>query len=127
MHPISPWRLIGVAAVLEVIGVILPMLMVIGKLPSTWLLNTLAFLSSVIGLFIGWLYWHFHVCAHTSAAIKNAALRIANRAFDLGGGSRSRPKTPTNQTLTLSPASRRAFAWPAWRREAGKLCIAYPS
>ncbi len=53
MRPISPWRLIGVAAVLEVIGVILPMLMVIGKLPSTWLLNTLAFLSSVIGLFIG--------------------------------------------------------------------------
>ncbi len=55
MRPISPWRLIGVGAVLEVVGVALPLLMVVGVLPSTWVLNGLAFLSGVIGLFLGYL------------------------------------------------------------------------
>jgi len=52
-EPISPWRLIGVAAGLEVVGLLLPWLMVLGILKSTWAWNILAFLSSVSGLFIG--------------------------------------------------------------------------
>ena len=55
MRPLSPWRLIGVGGVLEVVGVALPMLMVVGVLPSTWLLNGVAFLSGVSGLFLGYL------------------------------------------------------------------------
>jgi len=51
--PISPWRLIGAAAGLEVVGLLLPWLMVLGILKSTWAWNILAFLSSVSGLFIG--------------------------------------------------------------------------
>ena len=55
MRPISPWRLIGVGGVLEVVGVALPMLMVVGVLPSTWLLNGVAFLAGISGLFLGYL------------------------------------------------------------------------
>ena len=50
---VSPWRLIGLAAGLEVVGMLLPWLMVLGVLKSTWAWNILAFLSSVSGLFIG--------------------------------------------------------------------------
>jgi len=52
-RPPSPWRLIGLAAGLETVGVLLPWLMVSGVLQSTWAWNILAFLSSVSGLFIG--------------------------------------------------------------------------
>ncbi len=55
MRPISPWRLIGVGGVLEVVGVALPMLMVVDVLPSTWLLNGVAFLAGISGLFLGYL------------------------------------------------------------------------
>ena len=46
-------RLMVVAVVLLALGVLLPLLMVIGVLPSTYPLNFLAFGSSVAGLFIG--------------------------------------------------------------------------
>ncbi len=64
MRPLSPWRLIGIAGALEVVGVVLPMLMVVGVLPSTWLLNISAFASSLTGLFIGSLGVTMYVQIH---------------------------------------------------------------
>ncbi len=61
---LSPWRLIGIAAGLEVVGMVVPWLMVMGFLASTWAWNALAFFSSVAGLFIGsigiTMYVHMH-------------------------------------------------------------------
>jgi len=53
MKPLSPVRLLIFAALLEVLGVLLPALMVAHVLPSTVLWNVTAFLSGVTGLFIG--------------------------------------------------------------------------
>ena len=53
MKMLSPVRLLIFAALLEVLGVLLPALMVAHVLPSTVLWNATAFLSGVSGLFIG--------------------------------------------------------------------------
>ncbi|HEY57362.1 MAG TPA: hypothetical protein G4O04_02270 [Anaerolineae bacterium] len=53
---VSLWRwqaLVRVAVLLLAAGVALPFAMVIGWLPSTFLLNFLAYLASVVGLFVG--------------------------------------------------------------------------
>jgi len=53
MKQLSPLRLIILGFVLLLIGFILPFLMVLQILPSTLLLNFLAYLSSLFGLVIG--------------------------------------------------------------------------
>ncbi len=46
-------RLLVIAVTLLMVGVALPMAMVVGWLPSTYLLNFLAWSASVSGLFLG--------------------------------------------------------------------------
>ncbi len=53
--PFSPGRLIALGVLLLVLGVVGPMLMVIGLLESTFLLNGASFVASSIGLFLGML------------------------------------------------------------------------
>lgn len=54
MNSPSGWRgLFAVGAVLVILGAVLPFLMVLYLLPSTFLLNFLAYGSSVAGLFLG--------------------------------------------------------------------------
>ena len=49
----NPFRLIIIAVVLLIIGVVLPFLMVLGLVESTLLLNFLAYGSSTTGLILG--------------------------------------------------------------------------
>lgn len=52
----SLWRwqaLVRVAVILLAVGVVLPFAIIIGWLPSTFFLNFLAYLASVVGLFVG--------------------------------------------------------------------------
>ncbi len=49
----SPWRLIALGFVLVMAGWILPFLMVIHVIPSTFFLNFFAYIASVLGLFLG--------------------------------------------------------------------------
>ncbi|MCS7283004.1 MAG: hypothetical protein RMK65_07610 [Anaerolineae bacterium] len=51
--PRSPWIPIGIGAFLVVLGVVLPLLMVLRVVPSTFFLNFLAYIASVLGLFLG--------------------------------------------------------------------------
>lgn len=53
MNPRLAYPLIAAAIVMLLLGVILPFLMVIAVLPSTFLLNFFSFAVSVAGLFIG--------------------------------------------------------------------------
>lgn len=48
-----PWRLIGIGFVLVLLGWILPFLMVIGILESSFFLGFLSYGASVSGLFLG--------------------------------------------------------------------------
>ena len=53
---VSLWRwqaLVRIAVTLLIAGVLLPLAMVLGWLPSTLLLNALAYFASLIGLFVG--------------------------------------------------------------------------
>jgi len=50
MHP---WQLILLGFVLSLMGVILPFLMVIQILPSTFFLNFFSYAASLTGLFLG--------------------------------------------------------------------------
>ncbi|RMD59382.1 hypothetical protein D6833_11505 [Candidatus Parcubacteria bacterium] len=55
MRPI-PWKwYFGLAVTLLLVGVVLPFFMVLGWLKSTFLLNFVAYGSSVSGLFVG--FW----------------------------------------------------------------------
>ncbi len=53
MNPILAPRLIMLGLIAMLLGFILPFLMVLEVLPSTFLLNFLAFTASVGGLFLG--------------------------------------------------------------------------
>lgn len=53
MSRIPPWGLILIGFFLVLMGVILPFLMVIHLIPSTFFLNFLAYGSSLTGLFLG--------------------------------------------------------------------------
>jgi hypothetical protein len=53
MFQLSPLGLILIGLVLVVTGVILPLLMVIQVLPSTFFLNFFAYGASLTGLFLG--------------------------------------------------------------------------
>ncbi len=53
MVPRSPWTLIGVGFVLVTLGWVLPLLMVLHVLPSTFFLNFFSYITSVLGLFLG--------------------------------------------------------------------------
>ncbi|PWH11985.1 MAG: hypothetical protein DDG60_15540 [Anaerolineae bacterium] len=53
MNPQFAYQLIAIGVVMLLLGFILPFLMVIMVLPSTFLLNFLAFGISVAGLFTG--------------------------------------------------------------------------
>lgn len=53
MVPRSPWTLIGVGFVLVMLGWVLPLLMVLHMLPSTFFLNFFSYIASVLGLFLG--------------------------------------------------------------------------
>ena len=48
-----PWKLLLVAFVLLVIGVLLPLLMVLRLLPSTFFLNFFAYAASFSGMILG--------------------------------------------------------------------------
>jgi len=50
---VSPFHLIVVGTVLLALGVVLPLLMVIKILPSTFLLSFLSYTASVVGMFVG--------------------------------------------------------------------------
>lgn len=49
----SPWKLIALGVVLMMAGWILPFLMVIHVIPSTFFLNFFSYIASVLGLFLG--------------------------------------------------------------------------
>ncbi len=49
----QPWHTILLGLILVVIGFILPLLMVLGVLKSTFLLNFIAYMTSVSGLLLG--------------------------------------------------------------------------
>lgn len=53
MNPRFAYQLIAIAVVMLLLGFILPFLMVIMVLPSTFLLNFFSFAVSVAGLFTG--------------------------------------------------------------------------
>jgi hypothetical protein len=53
MINLPPWGLIVIGFVFVVVGVILPLMMVIRVLPSTFFLNFFAYGVSLTGLFLG--------------------------------------------------------------------------
>lgn len=53
MAPRSPWTLIGIGCVLVILGAVLPLLMVLRVVPSTFFLNFFAYAASIAGLFLG--------------------------------------------------------------------------
>jgi len=53
MSALSPRILVGIGFVLVVIGVVVPFLMVMKIIPSTFFLNFLSFTASVSGLIMG--------------------------------------------------------------------------
>ena len=53
MRHITPTRLVILAILLLVIGVVLPFLMVMKVIESTFLLNFVSFLLSLVGIIIG--------------------------------------------------------------------------
>lgn len=53
MIKLSPLHMILIGAVLMFLGVVLPLLMVIKILPSTFLLSFLSYTASVVGMFVG--------------------------------------------------------------------------
>ena len=50
---LPPKKLLGIGFILVLLGAVIPFLIVIKILPSTFLLNIFAFGASVIGLFLG--------------------------------------------------------------------------
>lgn len=54
-------RLIAVGLVLVIIGAVLPFLIVMSVLPSTFLLNILAYATSTVGIFLGVIGVAMHV------------------------------------------------------------------
>jgi len=52
MH-LSPVQLILIGFILSVMGVVLPLLMVIHIIESTFFINFVSYISSVVGLFLG--------------------------------------------------------------------------
>jgi len=48
-----PWTMIFTGLVLSLMGVVLPLLMVIKVLPSTFVLNFVSFTASMLGLILG--------------------------------------------------------------------------
>jgi len=59
----SPWKLIGLGFVLMMAGWIFPFLMVIHVIPSTFFLNFMSYIASVLGLFLG--IWGAVLYAHS--------------------------------------------------------------
>ena len=53
MTRIPPWGLIVIGFLLSLMGVILPLLIVVRVIPSTFFLNFLAYGASIAGLFLG--------------------------------------------------------------------------
>ena len=53
MHFENPWRLIGIGGVLVFAGAVLPFLMVMRILESTFVLNFFSYGTSVIGMVMG--------------------------------------------------------------------------
>jgi hypothetical protein len=57
----SPFKLIGLGAVLVIIGFLVPFLMVIGIIPTGFLLSVLSYLASVSGFILGVIGTAFYV------------------------------------------------------------------
>jgi len=53
MNISSPWKLIALGFALVMAGWIFPFLMVLHVIPSTFFLNFLSYIASVMGLFLG--------------------------------------------------------------------------
>jgi len=53
MIHLSPVQLILIGFILSVMGVVLPLLMVIHIIESTFFINFVSYISSVVGLFLG--------------------------------------------------------------------------
>ena len=49
----SPLLLLGLSLILMLVGIILPFLMVVHIIKSTFFLNFLAYIASTVGLFMG--------------------------------------------------------------------------
>jgi hypothetical protein len=58
---IPPWGLIVIGFVLSLTGVVLPFLIVIHVLPSTFFLNFFSYGASMLGLFLGIIGVSFYV------------------------------------------------------------------
>ncbi len=50
---IKPWIMMVTAAVLLLLGFLLPLFMILGHIKSTFFLNFLSYTLSILGLFIG--------------------------------------------------------------------------
>ena len=53
MMRLSPVQLILIGFILSVMGVVLPLLMVIHVIQSTFFINFVSYIASVVGLFLG--------------------------------------------------------------------------
>lgn len=53
MRKLNPRNIILIGFVLVLIGFVVPLLMTLRVIPSTWFLNFMSFASSVCGLFLG--------------------------------------------------------------------------
>ncbi len=53
MRPFTPLRLISIAAILLLLGAVLPFLMVIGILEPSFALSFFSYASSLVGLILG--------------------------------------------------------------------------
>jgi hypothetical protein len=53
MRTLSPGMVLGIGFLLVLIGAVVPFLMVMHILPSTFFLNFLAFTASLVGLILG--------------------------------------------------------------------------
>jgi hypothetical protein len=59
-----PWSLILIGFVLSVSGVVLPFLMLIQTIPSTFFLNFFSYLASFVGLILGIIGASMYVRSH---------------------------------------------------------------
>jgi hypothetical protein len=60
----NPFYIIGIGFGLVMVGFILPLLMVLRVIPSTFLLNFLAYGSSIVGLVLGTIGAAFYTGKH---------------------------------------------------------------
>ncbi len=61
MQSWNPWKIIGLGFILVLLGMLIPLLIVIQVIQSTFILNFLAFTASMAGMIIGFIGMTFIV------------------------------------------------------------------